>query len=90
MQALDAEGMRKKLLDAPYHLSRKIDGEFSVLVFDGKEAFLLNPGGTVRAGLALLTEAATALKRAGFNSITVFIADEAAGGATVYLARKSP
>ena len=32
----------------------------------------------------------TALKRAGFNSITVSIADEAAGGATVYLARKSP
>lgn len=71
MQALDAEGMRKKLLDAPYHLSRKIDGEFSVLVFDGKEAFLLNPGGTVRAGLALLTEAATALKRAGIQSALI-------------------
>ena len=71
MQALDKDGMQRKLPEAPYHLSRKIDGEFSVLVYDGKIAFLVNPGGTVRAGLELLNEATAALKKAKIKSAIV-------------------
>ncbi|HNQ15088.1 MAG TPA: hypothetical protein PKM58_05960, partial [Pyrinomonadaceae bacterium] len=33
-----------------YVVSRKIDGEFSLLCFDEGKALTVNPGGTVRAG----------------------------------------
>lgn len=53
------------------HVSKKMDGEFCVLSFDGEEAFLVNPGGTVRFGLPLLREAAESLKAAGVESALV-------------------
>jgi hypothetical protein len=50
-------------------VSRKIDGEFTVLVHDeGHEAFIMNPGGTVRTGLAFLAEASSLLGKAGVRS----------------------
>src|SRR5207249_4020526 len=45
--------------------------EFTVLVFDGKDAFMVNPGGTVRMGLPLLAEAAERLGRAGIKKALV-------------------
>lgn len=57
MMALDKPGIAKKLPKGDYAISRKIDGEFTVLILQGKEAFTLNPGGTVRAGLPLIAEA---------------------------------
>lgn len=43
------------------HASRKIDGEFCLLFFDGETAITCNPGGTIRAGLPCLEEAANLL-----------------------------
>lgn len=64
MYALDKPSMAKKLPKSDYHISRKIDGEFTVLIVRGKEAFTLNPGGTVRVGLPLVEEAQQLLKTA--------------------------
>ena len=47
----------RKIPDAEYHVSRKIDGEFSVLIYRDGSLLTLNPGGTVRVGLPFLAEA---------------------------------
>jgi hypothetical protein len=65
MIPLDASEIAKRFPKADYHVSLKVDGEFSLLVFDANEAILVNPGGTVRTGLPLLKEAVETLKKAG-------------------------
>jgi len=65
MQAYDVETARKRIPEAEYFISRKIDGEFTCLLYLDGEAITLNPGGTVRAGAAFHKEAAEALKTAG-------------------------
>ena len=47
-----------------YFVSKKYDGEFALLFFDGKTLLSVNPGGTVRLGLPCLEEAETLLKKA--------------------------
>ena len=51
MIPLDADDIRKKIPKADYYVSRKVDGEFTVLVYRDGECLTLNPGGTVRIGL---------------------------------------
>ena len=67
MFPLEAADVPKRLSSAEYHVSLKIDGEFSVLAYADGEAILVNPGGTVRVGLALEKEAAEKLKAAGIK-----------------------
>ncbi len=57
MSPLGKQDITKKIMPAEYHVSRKIDGEFTVLVYRAGQAFCINPGGTVRAGLPWLAEA---------------------------------
>ncbi|HYF51789.1 MAG TPA: hypothetical protein VEJ63_20400 [Planctomycetota bacterium] len=71
MMALGKEDIRTKLPESEWHVSRKVDGEFTVLVFDGKEAVTVNPGGTVRVGLPFITEAAKLLAKAGVKAALV-------------------
>jgi hypothetical protein len=71
MSALEANEISKRLPASEYHVSRKVDGEFNVLVFDRGEALTVNPGGTVRIGLPVLTEAAALLQRAGVQTLAV-------------------
>ncbi len=47
-----------------YFATRKYDGEFSMIVFDGKNVISVNPGGTVRVGLPCFKEAERLLKKA--------------------------
>jgi len=68
MIALDSRGAKEKIPGGEFFVSRKIDGEFNALFFDGTEALLVNPGGTVRVGLPLLDEAAALLKKAGIKN----------------------
>ena len=68
MQAMDKPRAAKKIPSGDYFISRKIDGEFTVLIFDGKEVFSVNPGGTIRTGLPLMAEAAELLKKSGMKS----------------------
>jgi hypothetical protein len=53
------------------HVSRKYDGEFTVLVIDGDEAFTINPGGTVRVGLPCVAEAHALARKAGATRLLV-------------------
>ncbi len=65
MIPLDRADVSRKLPNATYHVSRKVDGEFAVLALDGGEALLVNPGGLVRVGLPALDEAAKLATTAG-------------------------
>ena len=60
--ALDPESAKRRIPDGQYHISRKVDGEFTCLVWRNGEICTLNPGGTVRAGAPFLEEAARRLK----------------------------
>ncbi len=71
MMALGKDDIKKKLPEGEYHVSRKVDGEFTVLVYDGKQAITVNPGGTVRVGLPFINEAAELLNKAGVKAALV-------------------
>src|SRR5205085_234403 len=71
MQPLDRDGAREKIPAAEYHVSRKVDGEFAVLIYRDGLAFILNPGGTVRVGLPWLDEAAKLRSKAGVKEAMV-------------------
>jgi len=60
--ALDPESAKRRIPDGQYHISRKVDGEFTCLVWRDGEICTLNPGGTVRTGAPFLEEAALRLK----------------------------
>ncbi len=66
--ALDKAMVPRKMPKAEYYVSRKIDGEFTILIYKDGEAITLNPGGTLRAGAPFMAEAAAALKKAGVKS----------------------
>jgi len=64
MYPLGRDDIRRKIPSADYHVSRKVDGEFTVLIWSDGEVCTLNPGGTVRYGLPFLEEAARLLSKA--------------------------
>ncbi|MBA2379602.1 MAG: hypothetical protein H0V76_08515 [Blastocatellia bacterium] len=64
MRAVPANEIHKLPKTRGYHVSRKYDGEFGLVVFDGENLVSVNPGGTVRAGLPALEEAEKLLKKA--------------------------
>jgi hypothetical protein len=65
MFPLEREDIEKKIPKSDCYVSRKVDGEFTVLVFRDGAVFTVNPGGSVRAGMPWLDEARTRLERAG-------------------------
>ena len=71
MIPLEEDAAARRLASGEYHVSLKIDGEFCVLAYADGQAVTVNPGGTVRVGLACLTEAAMKLKAAGINKATI-------------------
>jgi hypothetical protein len=71
MVALEPRDIRTRVPAAPYHVSRKVDGEFTVLVYRDGQALSLNPGGTVRVGLPWMDEAAGLLSQAGVREALV-------------------
>ncbi len=71
MQGLDREHVSKLQGGPPYFVSRKVDGEFTVLVYREGQAFTVNPGGTVRRGLPVLDEAAYILARQQVRSAVI-------------------
>jgi len=74
MIPLSQADVASRIPKADYLASRKIDGEFSVLVYADGQALSINPGGTVRLGLPLHREAAAILDAAGVS--TAIIAGE--------------
>lgn len=68
---LEGADIKTKISVGDFHVSRKIDGEFTVLILRQGEVFTLNPGGTVRVGMPLLDEAAKLLSKAGVNEALI-------------------
>ncbi len=68
MTAYDKQTAKQRLASGDYHISLKLDGEFTCLVYKDGEVFTVNPGGTVRAGAPFHAEAAKHLKKAGVKS----------------------
>jgi len=65
--ALDRDLARTRIPSGDYHISRKIDGEFTCLVYSEGEVFTINPGGTIRLGADFHDEAKAALDASGVN-----------------------
>ncbi len=63
MTALDRDAAKYRIPAGDYFISRKIDGEFTCLVYRNGKAFTINPGGTVRVGAAFHNEAAKKTER---------------------------
>src|SRR5580700_11192554 len=57
MMALDRASVKEKLPACDYFVSRKVDGEFTLLLIDGDQCCSVNPGGVVRTGLPFMQEA---------------------------------
>jgi hypothetical protein len=64
MRAVAGEEAFKLPKAKGYFVSRKYDGEFALVFFDGKTVISVNPGGTVRVGLPCYEELETQLKKA--------------------------
>ncbi len=71
MMPLGRDDVRQKVPTAEYHVSRKVDGEFTVFIYRDGDGCTLNPGGTVRVGLPWMDEAAKLLSRAGIQEALV-------------------
>lgn len=71
MIPLDRPGIRERIPAATYHVSRKVDGEFTVLVCRDGEVFTINPGGTVRMGMPLQEEVRKQLLAAGHSEAMI-------------------
>ncbi|MEL6375393.1 MAG: hypothetical protein AAFR04_15655 [Pseudomonadota bacterium] len=65
MMPLNPEMARKRVPDGDYLISRKLDGEFTLLIYRDGDVVSLNPYGTVRVGAPFHEEAARLLKAAG-------------------------
>src|SRR4051794_35343500 len=57
MIALDKATVKDKLPQCDALVSRKIDGEFTLVLIDRNHCCCVNPGGVVRHGLPFMTEA---------------------------------
>lgn len=68
MKPISGEDIYRIPKSTGYYAMRKYDGEFALIVFDGKQLISVNPGGTVRVGLPCFVEAEKLLKKAKVKS----------------------
>ena len=61
----------RRIPDSKFFVSRKIDGEFTALIYREGELFTLNPGGTVRIGLPFFEEARQLLDQARLTDVMI-------------------
>ena len=71
MYPLDPEDIHRKIPCSEYHVSLKLDGEFTVLVYQNGSLFTINPGGTVRVGMPWQEDALKCLKNAGIKQAMI-------------------
>lgn len=71
MYPIDRSDIQRKVSSADYHVSRKVDGEFTVMIFQDKQIYSVNPGGTVRVGLPWMEETAKLLSKAKIKSAMI-------------------
>ncbi len=68
MRAVSAQDIGRINASRGYLATRKYDGEFSLILFNGEKLISVNPGGTVRVGLPCFEEAEKLLKAAKVKS----------------------
>lgn len=68
MRAVAAQDIGRIQASRGYIATRKYDGEFALIFFDGGRLISVNPGGTVRIGLPCFEEAERLLKAAKVKS----------------------
>lgn len=68
MRAISGQDIGRLPKARGYYVTRKYDGEFTLLAFDGERVVSVNPGGTVRTGLPAYKEAEKLLKKAKVKS----------------------
>ena len=71
MFPLGRHDIERKVADAEYFVSRKIDGEFTVCVYRDGQLYSVNPGGTVRTGMPWQIEALEFLEAANISSAMI-------------------
>ena len=71
MIALDKVTVKEKLPQCDAHVSRKIDGEFTLVLIDGKHCCSVNPGGVVRHGLPFMAEACELLSKSKHKQMLI-------------------
>jgi len=71
MYPLGKSDVDKRIPKSEFHVSRKIDGEFTVLVYQQGEIFTVNPGGAIRVGMPWLEEAAELFAAAGVKEAMI-------------------
>lgn len=71
MYPLSSGDVTDKISDAEYHVSRKVDGEFTALIYRDGNLITLNPGGTVRVGLPWMSEAKQLLEASSLTNVVI-------------------
>jgi len=66
--SINPRQIEDKVMGRDFFLTRKYDGEFNILLFDGETSYIMNPGGKIRTGLPFLDEATKLLKASGRKS----------------------
>ena len=69
MLALDKNMAKERLPASDCFVSRKVDGECTMLLIDGSECCSVNPGGVVRSGLPFMQEAVELLAKTKFKQV---------------------
>jgi hypothetical protein len=64
MRALDKARLKEELPACDSFVSKKVDGECTMLLIEGGQCCSINPGGVVRAGLPFMQEAITLAAKA--------------------------
>src|SRR5215208_6339448 len=67
MMALDKVSAKEKLPACDWFVTRKVDGEFTLLLIDGDQCCSVNPGGVVRTGLPVMEEAVQLLGKSKYK-----------------------
>lgn len=88
MRPLSPEDISRILRATGYFASRKYDGEFVLIAYDGDQLLSINPRGVVRGGLPAYEEAENSLKKAGVESCLlgaeIYMSDENQKASRVY------
>jgi hypothetical protein len=69
MRALDRQGASDALGECEGFVSRKVDGEFTVLLIENGQCCSVNPGGVVRTGLPFMHEAAELVGKSKYTQV---------------------
>ena len=77
MRPISPEDISRIIHANDYYVTRKYDGEFVLIAFDGETLLSINPRGTVRGGLPAYEEAEKLLKKAKIESCVL--------GAEIYM-----